>query len=336
MTMKQNALIFDAVESFFTDYLKLTRGCSLATLASYRDTLRLLFDYVSVRQKTTIDRLRVLDFDVDIVLAFLEQLQSERHNRVSTRNCRLAALRSFFAHVLRRHPEHAGRVARILALRPKRHSPAPPRYLEPPAVQALLRGPDRDTPAGRRDYALILFLYNTGARVSEAIGVRRKDLLPGPAVLLHGKGNKTRVSPLWSETLAAIKAQSAASASPDTEEPVFQNARRNALSRHGVYHILMHHAASVHKRDSAVPAKINPHLLRHSCASAMLQAGADLATIRDQLGHVSVATTSRYATSNLKLKRTALEAFWAVTGMSAPKHSRWRPTPKLSKFLHSI
>jgi len=333
--MKPLDPIFDAVESFFTDYLKLTRGCSQCTLASYRDTLCLLFEYVSQLRKTTIDRLCLSDFDVDLILSFLEHLQTDRHNSVSTRNCRLAALRSFFAHVLRRHPEHAGRLARIIALRPKRHSPAPPRYLDPSAVQSLLRSPDPRTPAGRRDYALILFLFNTGARVSEVIGVQRKDLLPGPAVLLHGKGKKTRVSPLWPETIAAIKAQ-AVPISPDPEQPVFQNARSHALSRHGVYHILMHHAATVHQHDSSVPAKVYPHLLRHSCAAALLQAGVDLVTIRDQLGHVSVATTGRYATSNLKLKRAALEAFWKVTGMSAPKHNRWRPTPKLSQFLNSI
>lgn len=333
--MKPLDPIFDAVESFFTDYLKLTRGCSQCTLASYRDTLRLLFEYVSQHRKITIDRLCLSDFNVDLILAFLGYLESERHNSVSTRNCRLAALRSFFAHVLRRHPEHAGCLARILALRPKRHSSAPPRYLDPPAVQSLLRNPDRDTPRGRRDYALILFLFNTGARVSEAIRVQHKDLLPGPAVLLHGKGKKTRVSPLWPETAAAIKSQSV-KASTDSEQAIFQNARAHALSRHGVYHILMHHAAAVHQRDSSVPANVHPHLLRHSCGSALLQAGADLVTIRDQLGHVSVATTGRYATSNLKLKRAALEAFWEVTGMSAPRHNRWRPTPKLLEFLHSI
>jgi len=333
--MKPLNPIFDAVESFFVDHLKLARGASASTLRSYRDTLRLLFEYVSRVRNVSIDRLRLADFDADLIVAFLNDLESARHNRVSTRNCRLAALHSFFAHVLRRHPDHAGRLARIIALPPKRHPPAPPRYLDPPAVQLLLRNPDRRTAAGRRDYALILFLYNTGARVSEATAVHRKDLLPGPAVHLCGKGRKERVCPLWPETSAAIRALLPA-ASLDPEQLVFRNLRGQGLTRHGIYHILAHHAASVHQADASFPAKVWPHLLRHSCAVGLLQAGVDLVTIRDQLGHVSVATTGRYATSNLKLKRAALEAFWAATGMSAPKRNRWRLTPKLSQFLASI
>jgi site-specific recombinase XerD len=333
--MKKPDPLFDAVESFFVDYLKLLRGSSQTTLASYRDTMRLLFEYVSRFRKIPIDHLRLTDFDADLISAFLQHLERDRHNRVSTRNCRLAALRSFFSHVLRRHPEHAGCLARIIALPSKRHPPTPPRHLDPPVVQALLRGPDRQTRAGCRDYALILFLYNTGARVSETIAVHRKDILPGPAVHLVGKGRKERVCPLWPETVAAIKAQ-AQQASMNPEEPVFQNARGQALSRHGIYHILRQQAVAVNQVDASVPTKISPHLLRHSCAVALLEAGVDLVTIRDQLGHVSIATTARYATSNLKLKRAALEAFWAATGMATPRNKRWRPKPLLSNFLRSI
>ena len=333
--MKSPAPLFDAVEAFFVDHLKLARGYSPCTLRSYRDTLRLLFEHAARIRELSIDRLRIEDLDADLILGFLNHLEEDRHNRISTRNCRLAALRSFFVHLLRRHPEHAGRLARIIALPPKRHPPAPPRYLDPPDVQLLLRHPDRDTPAGRRDYALILFLYNTGARVSEATVVHGKDLLPGPAVHLRGKGKKERVSPLWPQTIAAIKALSPSSPI-DLERPVFRNLRGEGLTRHGIHHILAHHAAALHRADSRFPKRVWPHLLRHSCAVGMLQSGVDLVTIRDQLGHVSVATTGRYATSNLALKRAALEAFWAATGMSAPKRNRWRLTPKLSQFLQSI
>jgi site-specific recombinase XerD len=333
--MKRSDPVFYAVQSFFTDYLQRTRGCSQRTLESYRDTLRLFFDYTAGALGITVDRLRLTDFDSDLLLAFLEHLEGVRHNRISTRNCRLAALHSFFAHALRLHPEHSGQLARILALPSKRHLPAPPRYLDPPVIQTLLRHPDRQTSSGRRDFALLLFLYNTGARVSEAASLRGKDLLPGPAVSLHGKGGKDRVSPLWPETLAAIQGQQ-----PDQEigpeQSLFRNARGHSLSRHGINHILGQHAASLHQSDPSFPAKVWPHLLRHSCAVALLQAGVDLATIRDQLGHVSVATTGRYATSNLKLKRNALEAFWAVSGIAPCGSRRWRPGAQLSQFLHSI
>lgn len=188
--MKQPDPIFDAMESFFIDYLQRTRGCSPCTLASYRDTLRLFLEYAAQSKHASVDKLRLTDFDADRVLAFLEYLEQKRGNSISTRNCRLAVLHSFFAHVLRKYPEHAGRLARILSLPPKRHPASPPRYLDPPAVQSLLRHPDRATTAGRRDYALLLFLYNTGARVSEVTVLRHRDLLPGPAVDLHGKGDK--------------------------------------------------------------------------------------------------------------------------------------------------
>jgi site-specific recombinase XerD len=327
--------MFEAVESFFIDYLQRTRGCTQCTLVSYRDTMRLFFDFSAQAKKTSVDRLRLAMFDSDLVLAFLDHLELVRHNSISTRNCRLAILHSFFAHVLRRHPDHAGRMARILALPPKRRPFSPPRYLDPPVVQLLLRHPDRQSKAGRRDYALFLFLYNTGARVSEVTALRYKDLLPGPAVNLHGKGRKERVCPLWPETIAAIREQSP-SITVDPDEPVFRNARGRSLSRHGVYHILAGHAADLHRADPRFPAKVWPHLLRHSCAVALLQAGVDLTTIRDQLGHVSVATTGRYATANLKLKRSALEAFWAAAGLSTPKKRTWRLSPKLSQFLQSI
>lgn len=332
--MKEPDPLFAAVESFFIDYLQRTRGCSRCTLASYRDTLRLFLEYAAQSKHGSVDKLRLTDFDATLVLAFLEHLEQKRRNSISTRNCRLAVLHSFFAHVLRRHPEHAGRLARILSLPPKRHPTSPPRYLDPPAVQALLRHPDRATPTGRRDHALLLFLYNTGARVSEVTVLRHKDLIPGPAVNLHGKGDKHRVCPLWPETIAAIRSQSSSTADPD--QPVFRNARGQPLSRHGVYHILSQHAAALHCADSQFPAKVWPHLMRHSCAVALLQAGVDLVTIRDQLGHVSVATTSRYATSNLKLKRDALEAFWAVAGFAPVRQKAWHPSPKLARFLQSI
>jgi site-specific recombinase XerD len=190
--MKSSDPLFDAVESFFVDYLKLARGCSACTLRSYRDTLRLLFEYAARVRSLAVDRLRIVEFDAELILNFLNHLEAERHNRVSTRNCRRAALRSFFAHLLRRHPEHAGRLARIIALPPKRHPPAPPRYLDPPDVQLLLRHPDRNTPVGRRDYALILFLYNTGARVSEATALRfmAKTCCLARLCICGGRGKK--------------------------------------------------------------------------------------------------------------------------------------------------
>ena len=328
--------LFPAVESFFVDHLRRTCGASPRTLASYRESLRLFFQYVEKTRAVHIDQLRLADLDAELVVDFLEHLEHDRHNSVATRNNRLAALRSFFAHALRRCPEHAGRLARIVALPAKRHVLPPPRYLDPPAIQALLRALDRQTVAGRRDYALLLFLFNTGARVSEAIAVHFGDLLsgPNPAVQLHGKGGKSRICPLWPATVAALKAQRPAAA-PANDEPVFQNARGQALSRHGTYYILRRDAVAAHRINSAAPEKVWPHLFRHSCGVALLQAGVDLTVIRDQLGHASVATTGRYATSNLKLKQAALKAFWAAAGLTSPRSPRRRPGSQLVEFLRS-
>jgi site-specific recombinase XerD len=328
--------LFATVESFFSDYLQRIRGARPLTLVSYRESLRLFFEYVEKARGIRIDRLRLSDLDAELVVDFLEHLEHDRHNSVGTRNNRLAALHSFFAHALRRWPDHAGRLARIVALPSKRRVQPPPRYLEPPAVQALLHSLDCQTAKGRRDYALLLFLFNTGARVSEAIAVRFDDLLPGPtpAVRLHGKGGKILISPLWPATLVAIKAQRP-SAALAGNEPVFVNARGTALSRNGAYYIVTHVAAAAHRADPVAPEKAWPHLFRHSCGVALLQAGVDLTVIRDQLGHASVATTGRYATSNLRLKKAALKAFWTTAGLSSPKSPPKRPTARLSEFLRS-
>ncbi len=328
--------LFPAVESFFVEHLRRTCGASPRTIASYRESLRLFFQYVEKTRAVQIDQLRLADLDAELVVDFLEHLELDRHNSVATRNNRLAALRSFVAHALRRCPEHAGRLARIAALPAKRHVLPPPRYLDSPAIQALLRALDRQTVAGRRDYALLLFLFNTGARVSEAIAVHFGDLLsgPNPAVQRHGKGGKSRICPLWPATVAALKAQRPA-ATPANDEPVFQNARGYALSRHGAYFILRRDAVAAHRIDPAAPEKVWPHLFRHSCGVALLQAGVDLTVIRDQLGHASVATTARYATSNLKLKQAALQAFWAAAGLSSPRSPRGHPGSQLIEFLRS-
>jgi len=336
MKRRPHDSLFPVVESFFHEHLQRVCGASPRTVVHYRESLRLFFEYAERARGVSIDQLRLADFDAALVVDFLEHLERDRHNGIATRNNRLAALHSFFTHALRRCPDNAGRMARIVALPAKRHVLAPPRYLDPSAIQALLRSLDRQTATGRRDYALLLFVFNSGARVSEAIAVRFSDLIPGPnpAVRLCGKGNKVRICPLWTATVAAIKAQRPSTAQTN-DEPVFLNARGQALSRHGVYYLLRRDAAAAHRVDSAAPARVWPHLFRHSCGSALLQAGVDLTVIRDILGHASVATTCRYANSNLKLKQSALKAFWDAAGLSSPKSPPWHPSARLTEFLRS-
>lgn len=330
------SLLAHLLEEFFLNYLPKIRGVSPHTLHSYRDALRLFLSHVAKRRRCTVDRLAVEHLQVTDVLAFLEELEHQRSNSIHTRNCRLIALRCFFKHAARHDPDHAEHYSRILAVATKK---APQRvcvYLEPEEVKVLLNLPDQQSELGRRDYALLLFLYNTGARVSEAMGVRVQDLSLGPPrqVRLHGKGQKERICPLWAQTATAIK-RLIISESP-TGAPVFLNQRGQPLTRHGVLRLFRKYSVQMRRSQSFPRRSLHPHLLRHSCAVALLQAGVDLTVIRDYLGHASTATTNRYVSTNLKMKREALSTFWARAGISKAGSNHWKPSTKLLDLLRSL
>jgi site-specific recombinase XerD len=195
---------------------------------------------------------------------------------------------------------------------------------------------DRRSRDGERDHALLLFLYNTGARVSEALAVRACDLrLERPRqVRLLGKGRKERICPLWSETASAVRRLIRPGKS---EELLFRNTRGAPLTRDGVAYLLSKYVRAAAQHASALrKRRITPHVMRHSCAVALLQAGIDVSVIRDYLGHASVATTSRYITTNLQMKRDALEAFWNRASLVSDAPKKWRPSPKLLAFLESL
>ncbi|MFJ1261021.1 tyrosine-type recombinase/integrase, partial [Cupriavidus sp. CuC1] len=234
--------------------------------------------------------------------------ESVRTNSVATRNCRLAAIRSFFKHLVRVDLPHADQYQRVLALPAKRTKPTLSSYLEAEEVRAILEQPNRSTSLGSRDYALLLFLYNTGARVSEALAVRCADLrLTHPCqVRLHGKGRKDRLCPLWRETARVLQRLPAVrDAQPGGF--IFVNRNGEPLTRDGVAYLLRKYvAAAVPSTPNLGHRRVTPHVLRHSCAVSLLQAGIDITVIRDYLGHASVATTSRYLTTNLQMKQAAL------------------------------
>jgi site-specific recombinase XerD len=212
-------------------------------------------------------------------------------------------------------------------------------YLEAEQVRAILAEPDRRTPAGVRDYALLLLLFNTGARIAEILALTLEDLHAGGRrqVRVRGKGNKDRICPLWPETAAAVRAL--VQRAGLHEGVLFRNARGNVLSRDGAAYILDRHAKSAAARVPELRRRrVTPHVLRHSCAVALLQAGVDPTVIRDYLGHASVATTNRYISSNTAMKRDALDAFWKRAGLtsSTTPHTRWRPKPGLLDFLSSL
>lgn len=323
-------------QSFFHAYLEQTRGASNHTIRAYRDTLKLFFLFLSQRTLRAIADLRLDDIQAEAVLAFLNHIETQRRNCAASRNCRLAALRSFAQHLLRNDVANADQYGRILAIPNKRARLRTIAYLEPEDARAVIGAVDTQSHHSQRDRALLLFLYNTGARVSEVLAVRPKDLrLDRPRqVRLFGKGRKERICPLWSETTEALRRITLPDA-PD--EPLFRNSRGQPLTRDGVAFLLGKYVkCALASRPHLRTLRITPHVMRHSCAVALLQAGVDVSVIRDYLGHSSIATTSRYITTNLKMKRDVLEAFWKRAGLAKQSSSEWRPSPKLLAFLESL
>jgi integrase/recombinase XerD len=327
------------VESYFNQHLRRVRGASEHTVRAYGHALRLFFSFVARRTRRSISALGFADITIENVLAFLDDLESGRSNTPATRNCRLAAIRGLVEHLLRHDISRANQYQRILAVRAKKARARAVTYLEPEQVRAILARPDRRTSAGRRDYALLIFLYNTGARVSEALALTPADvqeaMLRPRHVRVHGKGNKDRSCPLWPETASAL-IRVIADGNVDAPR-VFRSVRGEPLTRDGVAYVLSKYVRlAATETPTLRRQRVTPHVLRHSCAVALLQAGVDVTVIRDYLGHASVATTSRYLSTNTKLKRDVLSAFWRRAGLTRNPARRWRPPSDLVTFLSSL
>jgi integrase/recombinase XerD len=336
MSRSSSESLLGLTESFFQNYLQNTRGASAHTVRAYRDTLKLFYLFLANQRRKAVADLALEDIQSDAVLAFLDYIESRRGNSAVTRNCRLAAVRSFVQHLLRQDVTRAGQYGRILAIHNKRALSRATVYLEPEEARAVIAAVDRECRDGERDHALLLFLYNTGARVSEMLAVRACDLrLESPRqVRLLGKGQKERICPLWSETALALRR---IIPTGRTEDPLFRNASGAPLTRDGVAYLLAKYVRLATQRVPALGKRhVTPHVMRHSCAVALLQAGVDVSVIRDYLGHASVATTSRYITTNLQMKREVLEAFWKRAGLGPVTSKRWRPSPKLLAFLDGL
>jgi site-specific recombinase XerD len=329
--------LLSLVESFFRVHLIQVSGASPHTVRAYRDTLRLLFKFLARRREVPVAALTLDDLNVGAIIAFLEYLEKERSNKITSRNARLAAIRSFFHHLVENDPLHAGEYERVLSLESKQSPESPPEYFEPEDVRELLAQPDQSTVDGRRDYALMLFLYNTGARISEALGVRVVDLsLTSPRqVRLFGKGSKERLCPLWKETAHALS-QLPSVRNGQSADRIFFNHTGGDLTRDGAAYLLRKYKTMAARSYSALRnRRLSPHVLRHSCAVALLESGVDLTVIRDYLGHASIDTTNRYVSANLKMKRETLGRFWRKSGLS-PARSKWEPKADVLALLESM
>jgi site-specific recombinase XerD len=309
------------VESFFTQRLVRQRGASPATIAAYKDALRLLVIFASARLGKPADRLVVHDLSCDLVLAFLDSLERERGNSPRTRNARLAVIHSFFRHVAFSDPAAIALAERMLAIGPKRTVKRVIGFLHPPEVEALLAAPDRRTVRGRRDHALLLFLVTTGARVSETIGVNVADLsLDSPRqVLIRGKGSKQRVVPLANDMAAILgDLRDERARAAKATMPMFVDLRGRRLSRFGVTHLVRRAVGRASKQQASLRKRcVSPHSFRHTAAMRLLQAGVDLSVIRSWLGHVDIQTTHQYLEADIEMKRRALQAA-GITRAAAP------------------
>lgn len=339
MSKKKTAnRLFVLTQSYFREYLEDQRGMSPHTIRAYRDSLKLFFEFLSDRANRPIERLGLDDVTSEAVRSFLKHLESERSNTPATRNSRLTALHSFCKYLTRNDLARAANYSQILALEFKRAPTTRATYLEPEEMSSVISQPDTRTALGVRDHAMLLFLYNSGARVAEALAVRPKDLrLTRPKqVRLYGKRRKERVVPLWDETATALRHLiDLQSCAPD--DRLFHNNRGEPLTRNGVDYLLKKYVALASRKNPALRRlHVSPHVTRHSCAAGMLQGGNVLTAIRDHLGHTSVATTNRYLTTNLQMKTEALERFWKSAGLSPARKARWKPNPDLLTFLDSL
>ena len=338
MSRPASRSLFAHLQAYFTEYLPRQRGASVHTVRAYRDALTLLLKFVAEQRRRGVASLQLSDLDADAVTRFLDHIETARSNSAATRNCRRAAIRSFFKHLLRDDVAHSQQYMRVLAIPAKKARQRPATYLEPEDARLIIGMPDKRTPDGWRDYTLLLFLYNSGARVSEAAGMRWDDLhLTAPRqVRLRGKGKKERLLPLWTETTSALHRLRGMSHGAD-QSCVFLIRQGQPLTRDGIAYLLTKHAAAAARVNPALKHKhITPHVLRHSCAVALLQAGTDVTVIRDYLGHASVATTGRYITTDLQMKRDAMQAFWKKAGLEPANAKPWKPKADLLAFLKSL
>jgi integrase/recombinase XerD len=334
MAMPDHALLGPWVRRFLLEHIVGERNLSHNTQSSYRDTLAQLIPFAADLAGKPVDQLSVVQVSAPLVRQFLQHLEDSRRCTIATRNQRLAAIHAWAHFVGRSSPEHVEWCGEIRGIFFKKSTKPLIPYLEKQEMDALLESPDRGTPQGRRDHALLLFLYNSGARADEAaqLTVAGLDLSQRtPAVTIHGKGNKIRRCPLWSRTVAELRELIAGRASSDH---VFLNRCGLPITRFGIHTLVERHAHKLSQTMlSLTVKKVSPHTIRHTTATHLLRAGVDLNTIRAWLGHVSLDTTLIYAEIDLATKAKAL-AHCEVT--SAKPHRPWREDTGLLAFLKSL
>jgi len=296
---------------FLSDYLPVQKNVSSNTIRAYRDTFKLLLCFC-VEDGIPVKKLTMQKLSAEYIVKFLNWLETERNNSISTRNLRLAAIHSFFRYVQVESPESLYHYQQVLAVPIKKKKQAIMEHLSADGIKLLLEQPNKSTTRGRRDLALLSLMYDSGARVQEIIDLTVKDFTVGgnPTLTLLGKGNKVRRIPIMKNTATIVEkyiGENKLNLPHKSEYPLFMNPQNNKLTKEGVAYILGKYARTAHNVSDKVPAKVNCHMLRHSKAVHLLQAGVNLIYIRDFLGHSDIKTTEVYARADSETKRKALE-----------------------------
>lgn len=324
------------LHAFFHDWLVQQRNISHHTLLSYRDSWRLFLRFLAMRKAKPVARLELTEMTAGEVLAFLQHTEQKRKASIGTRNCRLAAIRTFFSFVAGREPLASAQCAEVLRIPTKRAAQPALCYLEQDEVTAILAQPDRSTIGGERDYTLLAVLYNTGARIQEALNLSPRAVrLESPfQVRLFGKGQKERICPLWPETAELFRALLKRQSHGD-EEPIFRNRYGRPLGAAGVrFKLKQYVAAAAVNVPSLANKRVSPHTFRHTAAVHLVAAGVDVTVIRSWLGHAHLDTTNHYARANVETKRKALEK---IDGSCRPgRLSRWKRDAELMAWLDSL
>lgn len=332
--MKTHATFSELLQAYFTDRLLRQRNASPNTVASHRDTFRLLLGFAQRVLHKPPTTLAVDDLTPSFLGRFLDYLEKDRANTPRSRNVRLAAIHSFFGYVALQEPSLSALAQRVLAIPAKRYKTKPVDFLTRVEIDALLAAPDQATWTGRRDRTLLLVAAQTGLRVSELVGLCCQDVAfgTGAHVRCTGKGRKQRCTPLRKDAVAALRVWLREWHGQPTE-PLFPSARGRPLSRDGVEYLLTKHAAVARARCPSLKGKrVSPHVLRHSLAMDLLQHGVDRSVIALWLGHESIETTQVYLHANLELKEKALAKTQPFNGGSR----RYRPSDRLLAFLQSL
>ena len=322
------------LQRFFGERLIGQQNASARTVAAYRDTFRLLLNYIHDRTRIAPSDVTLKHLSPETLTAFLQYLETERGNCIRTRNARLAAIRSFLHYAAAFDPTSISTIQRVLAIPMKRFNRSSVSFLSREEIGAILDAPDPATWSGRRDRVLFTTLYNTGARVSEIVGVTLKDLRLSRSgfITLHGKGRKERIVPLWVSTVRALK-EWVLEQEQDPNAFLFPAARGQALSRSGVeYRLRLAVSAAVPSCPSLEGKIISPHTIRHTTAMHLLESGVDLSVIALWLGHESLTTTHMYMEADLSMKQRALST---LEEPSTRAH-RYRPSDKLLQFLEAL